>query len=248
MAAPDIFSTRVLPLAAELQGAVGPSLCSLVLYGSAAGADYVDGVSDVNVLVVVDDDPAAVLGRLRPQWRQWQQRGLAVPVVVRREFLARATDVFPMELADMQAQHRLLAGEDLLSGLVIHPEHIRRQAEFELRSKWLRLSALYLQAPAEPASVQPVLLEAVKSFCVIMRHLLRLAGGAQAGSYTQVVAAFATAFGHPLPATVQLLAIRQRQQPWPADSDALFRAYLEEIGHVLRVADQLFAVAASRRG
>lgn len=248
MAVPEVVAKRVLPLAADLQAAVGTSLLSLVLYGSAAGKDYVEGVSDVNLLVVVQDNPVAVLDRLRPHWRQWHKRGLTAPVVVNREFLSRAVDVFPMELADIQAQHELLAGEDLLSGLTIDPEHIRRQAEFELRSKWLRLSALYLHAKAEAALVQSALLEAVKSFCVIMRHLLRLAGAKHPHSYAEVVAEFTDAFGHSLPATVQLLEIRRRQQPWPADCDSLFRAYLEEIGRVVNVADQLFAVPTLRRG
>lgn len=239
MAGASGVRAKVRELAAQIQAAVGEDLVSLVLYGSALGPDYVEGRSDINFLVVVRAAPSTVLPRLRPHWPRWRRQGMAVPLVVDRHFLVRAADVFPMEIADLQVQHEVLAGDDLLASIAVQPECLRRQAEFELRSKWVRLSALYLQAEALRSDAAAALLEAVKSFCIVMRHLLRLAGKQAPQSYEQVAREFAAAFRLELPATLQLLAIRQQRASWPRDRDSLFRQYLREVEQVVDVADRL---------
>jgi hypothetical protein len=167
---------RAAELAREVQDVVGADLVSLVWYGSGLRADFVEGVSDLNFLVVVRGAPGDVLERLRAHWPRWQRRGLAVPLVVERQFLERAADVFPMELADIRACHQVLAGEDVVAQIEIHPAHLRRQLEFELRSKYLKLGSLYLQSRSLGGALDGILLEAAKSFCLLMRHVLALAG------------------------------------------------------------------------
>ncbi|MFO0957535.1 MAG: nucleotidyltransferase domain-containing protein [Isosphaeraceae bacterium] len=51
-------------LVEQLREALGPALKSVVLYGSAAAGDFVEGRSDYNILVVADPLGLDELGKL----------------------------------------------------------------------------------------------------------------------------------------------------------------------------------------
>lgn len=239
--------SRIRKLAEDLAGVVGGDLVSLILYGSGTGLDYVEGLSDVNFLVVVRGSSLEVFSRLRPHWPRWRKQGIAVPLVVERDFFQRAADVFPLELADLRERHEVLLGEDVLQDIVIDPNHLRRQLEFELRSKWLKLASLYVQAQDLGRAQESVLLEAAKSFCVLFRHLLRLAGATPPQTYAEVAEQMERQFALRLPATQTLLAIRQQQRRWPKEHEALLREFLQEMAQVVDVADRL-VLARARSG
>lgn len=232
-------SDRIRELAKELAAVAGNDLVSLILYGSGTGPDYVEGLSDINFLVVVRASPLAVLMRLRSHWNRWRKQGLAVPLVVEREFLHRAADVFPMELSDMRERHEVLVGEDLLQEIVIDPGHLRRQLEFELRSKWLKLGSIYVQGRDLGRSLDGILLEAAKSFSILLRHLLRLTGNAPSPTYHEVAEQSERHLGLSLPATKTLLEIRRQRRRWPSDRDVLLRDFLAEMEQAVQVADRL---------
>ena len=114
-----------------------------------------------------------MLAALLPPWRR---RGFALPLVIDEEFLERARDTFPMEIDDLRRAHRPLAGTDVLAALTVDRTHLRRQCEHEARAKLLRLRALYLDAAARPEDLDRLLTESLKSFLVILRHVLHLRG------------------------------------------------------------------------
>src|SRR5262249_29611240 len=130
----------------EMQAALGDRLVCLALHGSAAGADFVPGRSDVNTVIVVTAvtppgprDVATVLAR-------WRRRGVARPLVVDPEYLDSAREVFPLECEDLRRQHRVLAGRDVLADLRTERAAVRRACVREARAKQLGARALFLHA------------------------------------------------------------------------------------------------------
>src|SRR5262249_61871469 len=160
----------------EVQTALGGEIVCLAVYGSAAGDDYVDPHSDVNLTIVVREVTGELLEALAPIVMRWERRHFAIPLVIERAFLDRARDVFPMELDDIQRQHRLLAGTDVLSDLAIDREALRRQCEKEARGKLLRLRALYLGTGGAAPAPQRALLGARTSNPTLLLHLPRRHG------------------------------------------------------------------------
>ena len=72
MAGPDArLEARLTAFAAEVTQAVGGRVTAVVLYGSAAGRDWVAGHSDVNTAIVVDAVTANVLDALVPLVARW---------------------------------------------------------------------------------------------------------------------------------------------------------------------------------
>jgi len=240
MARPDArIEAQIAAFGEEVQRALGDRLVALVVHGSAAGDDWVANRSDVNTAIVVPRVTVDVLEALAPLVARWRARGFALPAVMDEEYLRHARDTFPMELDDIRRQHRVLAGGDPFAALVIDRGALRRECEYEARAKLLRLRALYLETAGTPSAIETLMLESLKSFVVVLRHLLRLRDGDGAHGYGDVLAAGERVVG-PLPVMRKLLGHRARVAK--VDARALraeFGAYLGEVERIVEAVDAL---------
>jgi hypothetical protein len=226
---------------ADVRDALGDACLSLVLYGSAAGGDWVAGRSDVNTAIVVLRVDRAVLDALVPVVGRWRAKGFALPLVVDPSYLERARDSFPIELYDIQRQHRVLAGADSFATLAVDPSALRRECEQEARGKLLRLRALYLEHAGRPPELERLLTESLKSFLAVLRHVLHLRHTAVGPGYAAVLDAGEAALG-PLPAMREVLALRAGGAP--ADGERLrelFASYLGDVERIVAAVDALGA-------
>jgi len=225
----------------EVTDALESQLLCLGLYGSAAGSDWFPPHSDINTVIVVPAVTIDVLDALAPIVARWETRRFATPLLVERDFLARARDAFPIELEDIRHQHRLLAGADLLTDLHVEPDAVRRQCEKEARAKLLRLRALYLATAGAPTALERLMLESVKSILIFLRHLLRLQGREPGMCYREVLATGEESLG-PLPMVTRLLDHREgvtRLVPHALRLE--FREYLGEVERIVQALDTLHA-------
>ena len=230
----------------ELRSLLAEELVAVALYGSGAGSNFVPGVSDLNVVIVVKEAHFDVLQKLQPRLAAWHVQGFAVPLLLDREFLQRSRDVFPMEFHDIKEQHRLLWGEEVFRALQIDTRHLRFQAEHEARSKLLRLRALYLEYAGDPLRLQVLILDSLKTFLILMRNLSRLHGKTGLLTYGEVLDQFEQRFHQAFPRMRQLIAIRAGQQQWPGTPIAnFFRDYLTEVQQIVAVLDSLPSHASS---
>jgi predicted nucleotidyltransferase len=232
---------RLAAFASAVRAALGERLECLALYGSGAAGDWVPGRSDLNVAVVVPSVTVDVLEALAPVVARARRDGFAPPALLDREYLARARDTFPMELDDIRRQHRLLAGTDVFAAVSIEPLAVRRECEREARGKLLRLRALFLEAAGAPAALEALVVESLKSFLVVLRHLLRLRHAGDADGYRAVLDAGERLLGA-LPAMRR--ALDHRDGVTRLSGRALradFGAYLAEVERIVAAVDALDA-------
>jgi hypothetical protein len=224
----------------EICQLLGEELITVALYGSATGVNFVLGASDFNIAIVVKEVRFEILQKLQPRMVAWHTRGFAVPLVIDRDFFHRGGDVFPMEFSDIQKHHHLLWGEDVFQTLTISSRHLRFLAEHEARSKLLRLQALYFERADEPQRLRQVILDSLKTFLTVMRHLLRLQGDSGAQHYAEVLADFEHRFQVTFPRMRQLVAIRTGKRAWPEEpASVFFHDYLSDVQHLVKVIDRL---------
>jgi len=229
----------VAQIGQQVRQVFGTDLVSVVLYGSAAGDDFVAGRSDLNLAIVLERLTFQHLKALHRHLPKWHALGAATPLLLDRRFLDRGRDVFPMEFSDIQAQHRVLYGEEVFATLSIDRRHLRYQAEYEARAKLLRLRVLYAEVGADRRQLEALMLDSAKTFVVIMRHLLRLAGRPNSGSYTEVLDQFEAHFGQRLSTVRHLLRVKLGTERWADGVDQTFQAYLDEVERLVDVVDQL---------
>src|SRR5919197_6623363 len=110
------FEEKLQDFVVRLRTAAGNNLTSVILYGSAAAGNFREGVSDLNLLCTVRDSTFSALQALAPVMQWWSKQKQPQPLVITRDELERSTDVFTIELLDIQRQHRVLFGSDVLEG------------------------------------------------------------------------------------------------------------------------------------
>ena len=163
-------------LAERLKGAYGEELISVVLYGSAASGEFHKKFSDLNILCVLKRIGIGELEQGQETVRWWQKQHQPPPLMLSREEVENAHDAFPIEFLDIQQNHRILHGEDIVAQIEVHTQQHRRQVEHELRSGLLRLRERYLGLQREKKEVARLMLDSLPTFSTLFRHALILAG------------------------------------------------------------------------
>jgi predicted nucleotidyltransferase len=238
---------RAERLADDLTRAYGGALVSVVLYGSAARGEYHEGISDLNVLVLLSSTDAATLRLGSDVARGWAVEGNPPPLVLGAEEWRRSADVFPIELADIRDAHRVLRGADPFEGITIEMADLRLQTENELKGKYIRLRQHYLLAAARPEELGALLKQSLSTFLVLFRAVLRLArDDAAARDHEEVIRRTAThVVFDPEPLLGVLRARRSGEKLKPAADAPEVLGYLDAVGRVVEWVDRL---PAERRG
>ncbi|MEN8374444.1 MAG: nucleotidyltransferase domain-containing protein [Gemmatimonadota bacterium] len=161
---------------ADVTGVWGDRLRSVVLHGSVARGDAIPGVSDINLLLLVDTIRMEDLAAAGPLARRWVELGNSPPMVLDAADWAHASDAFAMEVSDMLDHRDVLLGDDPLAGVSVSPDALRLQLETELRGAVVRLHEELMLSASEPDEVGALLLRALPSFQTYMRATLRVAG------------------------------------------------------------------------
>ena len=162
--------------AEELSAELGDRLRAVLLHGSVVREEAIIGVSDVNLMVLVDAVDPVLLRTLAPHARQWLEKERSLPLVLTWDEWQAARDAFAVETADMLDAREVLHGADPLEGAVVERDDLRLQAERELRGKLIHLREGTLASADRPEELGRLLLTALPSVTTYLRAALRLAG------------------------------------------------------------------------
>lgn len=171
---PAPVKAKLEALTTKLVVSLGDDLQALVVYGSAVRGGYVDGRSDVDLLVVVRDDSRAVLDKLGGALLLARTSARIESMILRGDELQKAADVFPLLYDDVRGCHALLHGEDPFAALEIADTHRRLRIEQELREARIRLRLVLSEAPMLPRMLPGAIARKLKQLRSPVHALLRL--------------------------------------------------------------------------
>lgn len=218
----------------------GDRLVSVILYGSAAGKDYHGKFSDLNVLCVLKEITPRELADSEPIFRWFRDQGNPPPLLLSEEEIATSTDCFPIEFDDMQEQSRVLHGKNVVEGLVIDKVFYRAQVEYQLRSKLLRLRQKSAAALSGKDTLRSLMADSVSTFCILIRHALKLAGVTAEATKRGVVQQAAAQFPFNPAPFLGLLDLREgRVKPRDVDPVPLLESYLKQIQVIVDAVDKM---------
>jgi hypothetical protein len=226
-------------LTAKLTDACGPSLRSVVLYGSFVAGDYTKKRSDYNVLVVLDRLTVQELRAVAGVCGDWIRAGNPAPLLFSREQLLRSADVFPIEIADIKDSHRVLFGEDVVASLPVHMGNLRWQLESELKEKLIALRERYLLTGGIPARVTKLLIDSLSPFLALFRGALRLYQTDVPPRKMDALAALARHVPVDTRPFDTVSRLKQGSRLRELDPDQLFADYLHTTEQIVDAVDQL---------
>jgi len=219
--------------AAELAAIFGDALRTVALYGSAVGREFRADASDVNLVAVAEPLEFGHLRRVAQWAATWRGRRFAAPLVLSATELERSRDVFPLELLDIRARHRTLAGADVFANVAVDHEAVRAECEREAKGKLLRLRALYVELAGSPGELQALMVDSRKTFLHVIRGLLHLRDEPWHGDAATALRTFEARYGVALPVMAQLGATASG-----GAVEERFGAYLGEVETLAEIADR----------
>ncbi len=226
-------------IAEALQQVLGPRLKSVVLYGSAASGDYVQGRSDFNVLIVADplglDELTAIAGPARA----WSRAGNRAPLLFGPGQLAASVDAFPIELFDICRSRTLLLGEDPLVGVAVPIEPLRLQLEREWKGKLLNLRERAVLCRGKPRRLAALMTATVNSMLVLMRATLRLHQEDVPAAKLDALTALAAHVPFETDPFLRSHSVRIGETRWKGlDVPVLFTKYLQSVERLVEAVDR----------
>ena len=234
---PSSVEADVQQFVATLKQDAGANLECVILYGSAANGEYHDVYSNVNLMFVLRDTSLRSLEAIAKDVRSWTKKQPA-PLIVTRAELERSTDVFSIELLDMKQHHKVLFGEDVLTGLDVPLSQHRVQVEYELREKLILLRQRAMMTANDKQSLE-LLVQSVPSFSTLFRHALIALGKSAPTSRRESITQLARVVSFEPSAFVTVLDIREQKiDAKKIDVKDLFGRYLAAVEQVVAAVDQ----------
>lgn len=124
-----------------LRRELGANLYSCCLYGSAVRGNMVEGLSDLNLLIVLEiSDPPAH----EAVARAIGARAGIEPFVLGKEGFARSVQAFAAKFSSILRNYRVLHGADPLAGITLEPALERFLCEQALRNLRLRTAHSFI--------------------------------------------------------------------------------------------------------
>ncbi len=176
LALPSPLRAKLDALRDSLLAALADDLQALIVYGSAVRGGYVEGRSDVDVLVVLRRDDRATLEKIGNSLLLARTSARIESMLLRGDELSRAADVFPLLYDDVRSCHVALHGSDPFATLEIADTHRRLRIEQELREARIRLRLILSEAPQLPRQLTGAIARKLKQLRSPLHALLRLRG------------------------------------------------------------------------
>lgn len=232
----DVVQRIVEPFLRECDRLLGRGY-SAVLHGSVVRGEYLEGWSDVNLLLVLEGVTPEVLGALTVPFAGWAKSHQPPPLLLSRPEWRRAADVFPVEITDIRSAYRVLRGDDPIAEVAVRPADLRAALERDLRGRLLRLRQGYVALAGDPGALAGLARDTAPSVVVLFRAALVLAGAQIPPARADVASAAGLVAGFPSAPLTEILA-HLGEGDWRCTPEC-FAGYLTAVEATVRYVDHL---------
>jgi hypothetical protein len=170
------LQAKISPFFHDILQNSAPRIHSLYLVGSILTEDYLEKISDINSIIMLQEIDFAFLDTLAPLGRKYLQKGLAVPLTIDPAYMQSSLNVFPIEFLSFKLVHHTLYGEDLLAGLEVNRQELKYQCDRELKGRIIWLQKHYVSSLGEKKALAANIVNHMGGYLPILRGILHLLG------------------------------------------------------------------------
>lgn len=220
---PELFAHKLYEL-------YGNDLHSVIQYGSPS-----------NIVVVLDDITPSALFKANRLIRKWTGCRHSPPLFFTPEHFVTSADVFPIEFFDIRSKHTVLAGKNVIDGIVIHKDNLRHECESELRGKLLYLRQYFSMHAHRPRRIMRVMQESFPTILSVFRGVLHLMGEKPGVTADTICNELCRRTETNPNSFTELIAWRDKKMSPPRGKEALaaFERYLTALGSITKYVDSL---------
>ncbi len=222
----------------KLWDVYGDDLISIILYGSVARGEFIAKHSNINLLVILKDTSLDSLSKISKIINAPRFRTLN-PFFFAEEYMARSTDVFPIEFLDMKENYLLIYGKDALEDIRIDTRNLRFQCEHELKAKLINIKRLYLRARGE-RELKNIMFQSFTSLVHLLRNLIRLKGKIPSCAKEEFIKEISREFDIDDSVFDKIYAAKKGNIKLSyKDADALFYDFVKELEKAANIVDKI---------
>jgi hypothetical protein len=190
---------------AALKKTLGENLQSLLLYGSAVRGNLQAGVSDLNLLILLEastpDAHAAIADAIRGPVR-------IEPFILGRDLLARSMQAFAVKFLSIRRNYRVLHGADPFADLVIDESLAKFLCEQAVRNLRLRCVRAFVVLGHDRPRYSAFLAKLSSALFTDLAEALRRVGTEIPRAYEERIPVLGKAFGADGSVLRDLLALK----------------------------------------
>jgi len=233
--------TAVTALTTRLKDVFSGDLLAVVLYGSAVSDSYCEGVSDINVMIILEKGNAARLSAFGKAAKSILRKYRISPFIITSEELATAADVFVIEYCDILDAHEVVYGsEEIPKAIIVSMENLRLQLEEKLRGAVGDIRGMLVAAGGNEKLLKEFILGWSSLGGVLFRGLLRLKGKSIADLDAEAaIALVEKEYGVSLEGFSALNSLRQSKKIQPLAATAFAEKLLDALGVLVQIVDAM---------
>lgn len=226
------------PFVSEFKDAHKRNLLCLAVYGSAVEGDFVAKKSNINLVAIFKKLTFEDFQKSLKIVGRGSKKKIVAPLMLTQNLIKTSTDVFPVEYLGMKEQHIVVFGKDLLKGLKIGKQDLRRECEEMIKGTLIRLRSAYLETGGRRKLEDGILGEALTALVPALRSLLYLSHGKFISHKADVIEKSAKEFGLSPRLMNDLMRIRLGEKP-ARDEDILIEELLDQLLELAHKVDKL---------
>ncbi|HOA72093.1 MAG TPA: hypothetical protein PLQ89_02665 [Phycisphaerae bacterium] len=184
--------------AGAIQEIARDNAVALAFYGLVVGGGFDPSAQPARNVLVLEKIDLEMLRILGQHGSRMAKSGIAAPVVMTPEYIARSLDTFPLELLEIQQQHVLVFGKDYFNDLTFDPAHVRTKCERELKTALLAMHDGLLSTSGRDRLLHDVVADVAEGLMRILRGIAWLEGEREARPTADTVARIETVTGRKL--------------------------------------------------
>jgi hypothetical protein len=202
---PPEIQTALDAATAALKKTLGENLHSLLLYGSAVRGNLQAGVSDLNLLILLEestpDAHAAIAGAIRGPVR-------IEPFILGRALLGRSIQAFAVKFLSIRRNYRVLHGADPFADLILDESLAKFLCEQAVRNLRLRCVRAFVVLGHERFRYSAFLAKLSSALFTDLAEGLRRVGTEVPRPYEERIPVFEKTFGADASVLRDLLALK----------------------------------------
>ncbi len=158
----------------SLKDIFSDNLFSVLVYGSYVKGNFVPGVSDINVLILLNKPDNNAILNFGKTLHKKIKKFIITPLIITKDEFLRSADVFPIEYFDIKSRHLLIYGEDIIEKLELKKTNLRHQIEDRLRGSLVSLRQVLVASKGKRYILKKYLLNWPGLYNALFRGLLIL--------------------------------------------------------------------------
>lgn len=215
------------PLDAQLEG--------IILYGSLVRGEYVEGHSNINLLLIVQECSLVNLQHVAKMTEKWRKHGMVPPLLLTEGELRQSVEYFPLEYFEIKDNHVLLEGRDPFLIIHINEQNLGLQCQQELNGNLLRVRQRFIEGYGRPEAMAALLPLSLMALLPCLRGVCRVLGHPSGGTSQAFLSNLPPALEVGESAFLEVLEVKQGlrtpgKHAWPQ----LFDRYIRDLEHIIQ--------------